>query len=302
MRRAYRLAYDGTGYRGYQRQPHAETVENALFRALAALDVVRTADTPPDGYAAAGRTDAGVSAFRQTVSFDAPAWLTPRALNAELPTDVRAWASADAPDDFHAQHDATSRTYEYHLYAPRVADQREATDRPRVGDRPPRREPAAQPPEGPWSMDQVSRAAAVLDRLSGRHDFHNLTPDDTGTERNLVATGERAGDFLVCRFKAGGFPRSFVRRAVGLVTSVATGERDLGFVDRVLGTEPLDGPDGVAAAAPAPLVLRRVAYPLEFERDDAAAASARTVFGQRRVERLTGARVAARLRPDATDG
>ena len=44
---------------------------------------------------AAGRTDAGVSALAQTVAFDAPEWLTPRALNAELPAEIRAWASAD---------------------------------------------------------------------------------------------------------------------------------------------------------------------------------------------------------------
>jgi tRNA pseudouridine38-40 synthase len=286
MRRAFRLAYDGTGYRGYQRQPHAETVENALFRALAALDVVPTPDTPPDGYAAAGRTDAGVSALRQTVSFDAPDWLAPRALNAELPADVRAWASADAPDDFHAQYDARSRAYEYHLYAPGADTERAVERRETAGEN-----------GSEWSERHVSRARNVCDRLSGRHDFHNLTPDSSGTERDLTATCERDGDFLVCRFEAGGFPRSLIRRAVTLVASVATGERDPAFVDRVLSAGSLAGPDGVGPAAPEPLLLRRVAYDLDFERDETAAASARRVFERRRVDRLTGARVASRLRP-----
>ncbi|PSP59010.1 tRNA pseudouridine(38-40) synthase TruA [Halobacteriales archaeon QH_7_66_36] len=265
-RRAFRIAYDGTAYRGFQRQPHAETVENELFAALAALEV--TAEpTAPSGYSAAGRTDAGVSAIGQTVAFDAPEWLTPAALNGSLPADVRAWASADAPDDFHAQYDATARTYEYHLHAPEA---------------------------------DAERATAVLDRLSGTHDFHNLTRDDDGTKRDLTASCERDGSFLVCTFTADGFPRAFVRRAVGLVASVATGERDIEFVDRVLSTESLDGPDGVGAAAPEPLLLRRVDYDIEFALDKSAAVSAWTVFEERRISRLTGARVAERLRSDTS--
>jgi tRNA pseudouridine38-40 synthase len=82
-----------------------------------------------------------------------------------------------------------------------------------------------------------------------------------------------------------------VRRAVGLVAAVAAGERD--DLGQVLSAEPLDGPDGVAAAPAEPLVLVDVEYPsLSFEPDREAAASARAVFERRRVERLTAARVA----------
>lgn len=285
VRRAFRIAYDGTGYRGYQRQPHAETVENALFAALSALDVTEVPDAPPEGYAAAGRTDAGVSAIRQTVSFDAPAWLTPAALNGELPADVRAWASADVPDGFHAQYDARSRVYEYHLHAPDTVASGSAegssSETETTGDE--------------WSERQLRRARDALDRLSGSHDVHNLTPDDDGTERDISAGCERDGPFLVCRFEAGGFPREFVRRAVTLVERVVTGERDPSFVDRVLAPEPLSGPDGVGPAAPEPLLLCNVRYGVTFERDPAAVESARSVFGTRRVERLTGARVAGRV-------
>jgi len=83
---AFRLAYDGTGYRGLQRQPYGGTVENALFEALEALDVAFEAGAPV-GYTAAGRTDAGVSARAQTVAVEAPEWLRLSALNAELPAD-----------------------------------------------------------------------------------------------------------------------------------------------------------------------------------------------------------------------
>ena len=247
--RAYRLAYDGASYRGFQRQPHGETVEDTLLDALRALGVLDEGDTPP-GYAAAGRTDAGVSALGQTVAFEAPDWLAPRALNGELPADVRAWASADVPRSFHATHDARSRTYTYHLHAP-DADERLARE--------------------------------VCDRLSGEHDFHNLTSDDDRTVRHLRASVSRDGAFLTGHFRAGGFPRGFVRRAVRLVEAVATGDRPLGFVDRVLAPEPLSGPDGVAAAPPEPLVLVSVTYPdVRFVVDERAAASAREAFGTRR--------------------
>ncbi|WP_255150913.1 tRNA pseudouridine(38-40) synthase TruA [Halorarius halobius] len=265
--RAYRLAYDGTDYRGFQRQPHGETVENELFEALAAHGVTPTPETPPDGYSAAGRTDKGVSAVQQTVAFEAPDWLSPRALNGHLPGGVRAWAHADAPDGFDAQYDARRRHYEYHLHAPEADDE---------------------------------RAREVCDRLSGEQDVHNLTPDETGTERDLSVDCERDGAYLVCTVSAGGFPRQFVRRAVGLIAAVASSDRPVAFADRVLSAETVDGPEGVGALAPEPLLLRRVAYDLTFEVDETAAASAWTVFEKRRVSRETSARVAERLRSGAS--
>jgi tRNA pseudouridine38-40 synthase len=214
----------------------------------------------PPGYAAAGRTDAGVSALAQTVAFDAPDWLRPAALNSELPADVRAWASADAPREFHATHDAAARTYTYHLHAPDA---------------------------------DAGRADRALDGLRGTHDFRNLTPDDGETTRELSrATVEQDGPYLVFEFRAPGFLRQQVRRTVSLVAEVTTGaafER----IDRVLGADPVDGPAGVAPAPPEPLVLTGVAYPgLDFERDPRAAGSARDVFEEKRVTHATAARVA----------
>jgi tRNA pseudouridine38-40 synthase len=266
--RAFRLAYDGTGYRGFQRQPHGETVENAVFEALGALGV-DFEDGAPAGYAAAGRTDAGVSARAQTVATEAPPWLTPRAFNGELPADVRAWAAADVPADFHATHDATSRHYRYFLHAPGADD---------------------------------GRAADACRRLSGRHDFHNLTPEAAGTVRDLTASVEREGSFLVVDCRAGGFVRQLVRRLVSAVGAVARGRRGVDFLDQVLAAEPLAGPGGVAPAPPEPLVLLDVDYPgVEFAVDEVAAASAHEVFAERRRARLAGARVAAALGPDTTD-
>jgi len=258
--RAYRVAYDGRPYSGFQRQPDVSTVEGALLAGLARLGVCAR-DGVPAGYAAAGRTDAGVSALAQTVAFEAPDWLTPAAFNSELPADVRVWASAAVDDDFHATHDARERRYTYFLYAPDADD---------------------------------DLAAEALDALCGRHDYHNLTPDDDGTVRALAGELAREGDALVVRLRAGGFCRQLVRRVVGLLDEILRGVSPRSKVDRVFSADPLPGPEGVAPAPAYPLVLTGVDYPgVEFRADDEAVESARSVFEDLRVERRTAARVAA---------
>ncbi len=274
--RAFRIAYDGSDYYGFQRQPDVPTVEDAPFDALRALNVLEPDARKPAGYAAAGRTDAGVSALAQTVALDAPDWLTPRAFNGELPADVRAWAAADAPDGFHATHHAARREYTYHLYAP-PANPREESEPARA------------------AVDD-DRFGAACDVLSGTHDFHNLTPDDRNTERSPTLEASRDGDYLVVDVSAGGFARELVRRLVSLAESVGTGEKSFDDLERALEPEPLPGHEGIAPAPPEPLVLADVDYPdLGFEVDEDAAASARGVFDRRRIERRTGSRVAGQL-------
>lgn len=258
--RAFRLAYDGRGYRGFQRQPAVETVEDELFDALRALGVLEANAAKPERYAAASRTDAGVSALQQTVAFECPSWCRPRALNAELPMSIRAWASAAVPADFHATHDPTAREYTYHLHAP-----------------------GADP----------GVARTVLDALSGTHDFHNLTLDETGTTRTLETAFATDGAFIEIRLRAGGFSRQLVRRVVSLVRDVAAGELPLSRVERVLSAESLSGPAGIGPAPAAPLVLIRVDYPdVTFDVDQEAASSAREVFTTRRANYATRSRVA----------
>jgi tRNA pseudouridine38-40 synthase len=275
--RAFRVAYDGTPFHGFQRQPDVATVEDALIEALDALGVVD--DAVPDGYAAAGRTDAGVSARAQTVAFDAPAWLSPAALNSELPASIRAWASTDVSPDFHATHDARSREYRYYLYTPRARD--------------------TTGPDGSGDTAREfhdERARAALARLAGEHDFHNLTPDERGTVRDLDTSMARDGGFVVVRLRASGFARQLVRRVVGLVSAVGHGDTPAAQVERVLAAEPVDGPEGIAPAPAAPLVLWDVEYGLAFRVDAEAAASAREVFASRHAARSARARVAGEIR------
>ncbi len=261
--RAFRLAYDGRPFRGFQRQPDVPTVEGALLGALDELGLLEADAGVPPGYAAAGRTDAGVSAVAQTVAFGCPDWCTPRALNGSLPDAVRAWASADVPESFHATRAASRREYAYHLAAPDA---------------------------------DLPRAREAADRLSGEHDFHNLTPDDQGTVRDLEVGVERSGDFLVLAVAGGGFPRHLVRRLAALVGAVARGEAPVEKVDRVLSADPLDGADAVPTASAEGLVLTAVRYPgVTFEVDGAALEAARSAFDERRWTARTAARTAERV-------
>ncbi|MCH7659361.1 MAG: tRNA pseudouridine(38-40) synthase TruA [Euryarchaeota archaeon] len=258
---AFRIAYDGVPYYGFQRQPAVETVEGELFRALRELDVFE--GEKPTNYAAAGRTDSGVSALSQTVAFECPDWLTPAAFNSELPEHVRVWAMGDAPSEFHARYDAHSREYTYYRYAP---------------------------------DSDIERLRAALCELSGTHDFHNLTPEDGGTTRAILeAEADREGQFVVIVIRADSFLQRLVRRLVSLVSAVGRGERDLSFTERVLSAEQLSGPEGIASAPPEPLVLTDVEYDLDFEIDEEATESARGIFERKRIERETGARVAGRI-------
>ncbi|MCU4751784.1 tRNA pseudouridine(38-40) synthase TruA [Halobacteria archaeon AArc-curdl1] len=284
--RAYRVAYDGTDYAGFQRQPNVDTIEDAIFDALRALEVLEPGERKPPSYAAAGRTDAGVSAVAQTVAFEAPNWLTPRALNSRLPANVRAWASTEVPKDFHATHHATRRVYTYHLYAPRD------------GGFVPGTEPE-QHTESDHEPFDDGRFRVALETLSGPHDFANLTPDDDGTERAPTLEATRDGPFLVVTVSSGGFARELVRQLIAVARDVAIGVLSYEGLERALDPEPLPGHEGIAPAPPEPLVLSAVEYgdhDLDFILDERAATDARATLERRRIERLVGARVAGDIR------
>lgn len=246
---AYRVAYDGREFHGFQRQPDVRTIEGELSAALTELDVLPASQDLPTDYSAAGRTDAGVSALKQTVAFSGPDWLTPRAINSQLPDAIRFWARTVVPTDFHATHHAVTRTYVYHLYAP-------------SGD--------------------LERARSAARRLSGEHDRHNLTPVDDATVREMTITVSQDGPVLLIECSAGGFLHELVRRTASLIEAVAVGAAPLERVEHALSPIPVSGPNGIAPAAPEPLVLTDVQYPNgDFQLQEDTLREAQEVFGTR---------------------
>ncbi|CAN5796709.1 tRNA pseudouridine(38-40) synthase TruA [soil metagenome] len=205
------LQYDGTAYRGWQRQADAVTVqgvcEDALERIVGRTSVV-----------AAGRTDTGVHARGQVVHFDHERGLSPRELrrawNAQLPDDVWVVRLARAGSGFHARHDAVARTYRYHLALGRLA-----------GSQFVRR--YAWPVGRPLDRDAMR---AATDAIVGTHDFRRFAkgagpPGDRVPGRCTVREARwlrsRYGSVLV--ITADRFLRHMVRALVGTVVAVGLG-------------------------------------------------------------------------------
>ncbi len=113
------LAYDGTDFCGWQSQVGHRTVQDTLEEAIAKITgkFVRVMSS--------GRTDAGVHALAQVISFDTeselPAEVIQRALNYELPHDMAALAVEEAPG-FHARRDAKRKRYRYVIHDGPVRD------------------------------------------------------------------------------------------------------------------------------------------------------------------------------------
>ncbi len=108
------LAYDGTGFHGWQIQPGLATVQGTL---ASALHRITGEAVLPQG---SGRTDAGVHALAQVASFallaPIPAANLHRALNRTLPASIRVLSAATVDPPFHARHSARSKTYEYRIF------------------------------------------------------------------------------------------------------------------------------------------------------------------------------------------
>jgi len=114
------LAYDGTAYAGWQRQPGKRTLQETVEQAITAVVGHRTI------IAGSGRTDAGVHALAQVAHFDTNSTLAPsvlqRALNARLPADIAVTQAAEVSFAFHARKSAVSKRYRYVIVNSRTPD------------------------------------------------------------------------------------------------------------------------------------------------------------------------------------
>ena len=201
------LEYDGGPFAGWAAQPGERTVSGELSAALA------TVLREPVALTVAGRTDRGVHALGQVVSYDGPL-PSLRSVNAVLPREITVLAAEEVPDGFSARHDARSRAYLYRVLT---------RDTPSPFER-------GRSLWSPQALDEAAlRACAAL--LRGTHDFTAFTPAGGYHQRFerdvLDARWERAGEMLEFHIEADTFMRHMNRVLVGTMLEVATGRRSV---------------------------------------------------------------------------
>ena len=174
------------------------------------VNALQTVMREPVALTVAGRTDRGVHALGQVVSYDGPL-PNLRGVNAVLPPEIKVIEAADA-GEFNARHDAVSRTY---LYRVLTRDQPSPFERGRALWWP-----------HPLDLDALDECAAAL---VGTHDFTAFTPTETYHQRFsrdvLRAEWRRDGDILEFWIEADTFMRSMNRVLVGTMLEVAGGRR-----------------------------------------------------------------------------
>jgi len=203
------VAYDGTDFYGWQRQPDSRTVQGEIEAALARIAGKRIAVT------GAGRTDAGVHARGQAANFRADLRADrqelKRALNAILPAEIRIVSLRRVPGDFHARKSAKSKIYQYRIHnAPIVSpfDFRYVLHWP-----------------GRLDADGMARAAGLFVREADFSAFSSnrlLRP----VRRIIRSEVRRRGRELVYTVEANGFLRYMVRAIVGTLIEVGRGRME----------------------------------------------------------------------------
>ncbi len=236
------VEYDGTGFKGFQRQRTARTVQGVLESAISSVVSANV------GIEAAGRTDSGVHAKGQVIAFRVSSNLKDdvlqRAINAHLPCDVALRQLATTSNGFRPRGDAVSRVYRYRI------DQGEARS---VLDR-----------ERAWYISQplnIDRMGMAAEEFLGTHDFNAYTSGRQGNTWRSVYDHAvwRLGPSIHVQVEANAFLYRMVRRMVADLVRVGRGVMEISEIrDALKSGERLK----VQECAPANgLTLMQVRYP-----------------------------------------
>ncbi|MEO8573785.1 MAG: tRNA pseudouridine(38-40) synthase TruA [Pyrinomonadaceae bacterium] len=239
------LEYEGTRYRGWQIQHNAKSIQGEMQDAARQLF-----ESKPEIYGS-GRTDAGVHAVKQIVHLrvaDLQKNITPRHIqhgfNDILPHDINVLKVSNAPDDFHARHDAVARYYLYQISTRRTAMAKNFVW---------------------WIKDDLDARAMgeAAERLLGKHDFASFCEMDDGKKQPTIVQVDRAevfvdGDLICFRIGASHFLWKMVRRIVGMLAEVGRGNLTYDAFERLLKFKS-DVP-AKFTAPPSGLFLEKVLY------------------------------------------
>lgn len=241
------LAYKGSAFAGYQRQAEVRTVQAEFETALKKIG------WQGDHVLSAGRTDAGVHASGQVVSFQLDWGHTTddlqNALNYYLPRDMAVRSVDEAPHDFHPRYAAKSRHYRYQIFSQPVRD--------------PLREDFAWRVWPPVAIERMNKAAA---ELVGSHDFQAFgspMTEDGVTVREVFSAEWMAvqrtekNDEWQFDIAANAYLYHMVRRITFALVTIGQGEAPVSLINDSLRSGQLKF-TGLAPAAG--LVLEKVVY------------------------------------------
>ena len=217
------VAYDGSSYHGWQHQPGQRTIQGVIEAAILKI-------TGEAAHAASsGRTDAGVHALAQVVSFEThsklPAHVLGRAINSELDDDVTVRQADDAPSGFHALTSAVKKRYRYVIHD---GPFRDIFRRQYVWHF-----------HGRLDAEAMHRAARAW---IGTHDFASFenqgSPRQTSTRTVFDASVERGagegGSLISFEVEADGFLYNMVRNMAGTLVEVGRGAKSAAWAADVL--------------------------------------------------------------------
>jgi tRNA pseudouridine38-40 synthase len=243
------LSYDGSEFFGWQVQPDLPTIQAVLASAIGRITGEKVL---PQG---SGRTDAGVHALGQVVTFatesSVPTANFVKALNDLLPASVRVLAVEEAAADFHARHSARAKTYRYRIFRTAIC--------------PPFLARYVWHYPYPLAEETMVRAGPLVE---GEHDFTSFAAVDpergredaplSNLRRIFSSNWERQGDEFIYIIRGSGFLQHMVRNLVG--TFILVGKETLQVEDI---TRILDARNRSSAGATAPasgLFLVNVEY------------------------------------------
>jgi len=235
------LAYRGSAYHGWQRQPNAVTVQEKVEDALATL--LRE----PVEVVGAGRTDTGVHARQLFAHFDLEAELSPDfvfKMNSVLPMDIAVRSLLKMKPEAHARFDALSRTYEYHV----------------VLEKDPFSLESAYFLKRKPDLKKMNEAAKMLMEYSDFKCFSRSRTDvRTYTCRIEEAYWEKRGESLMFNIKADRFLRNMVRAVVGTLLEIGWGKLEIEELHQIIKSK---NRSEAGASVPAHgLYLTKVEYP-----------------------------------------
>ena len=217
------LCYDGTKYKGWQRQGNTDNTIQAKLETL----LSRLLGAPVE-VSGSGRTDAGVHAYCQVCSFRASTDMSAEdllsALRRYLPEDIGAVSLTKAPPDFHARLSCREKSYLYRIWN---------SDLPNVFSR---RYTYTFPDE--LNLDEMRRAAAYL---TGRHDFTSFCANkrmkkSAVRELRSIEINEHEEELRIL-LTGDGFLYNMVRIIVGTLIEVGTGAKSADDIPDMLGAQ-----------------------------------------------------------------